>query len=115
MREKESIRELRGYELNYVNCKVKFDVNEGSKRLFKYFIKEILDSDIDLNLYFEDFYSDLKEFIIDYINIFGVNKKNFLVGNGLSEIIDLIIYIFVDKDEVILSFFLSFSMYFIYS
>ncbi|HCU3027500.1 TPA: histidinol-phosphate transaminase, partial [Clostridioides difficile] len=53
--------------------------------------------------------------IIDYINISGVNKKNLLVGNGSSEIIDLIIHTFVDKDEVILSFSPSFSMYSIYS
>ncbi|MDL0248877.1 histidinol-phosphate transaminase, partial [Clostridioides difficile] len=45
----------------------------------------------------------------------GVNKKNLLVGNGSSEIIDLIIHTFVDKDEVILSFSPSFSMYSIYS
>ncbi|HBI8351426.1 TPA: histidinol-phosphate transaminase [Clostridioides difficile] len=115
MREKESIRELRGYEPNHVDCKVKLDANEGSKRLFKYLIKEISDSDIDLNLYPEDSYSDLKESIIDYINISGVNKKNLLVGNGSSEIIDLIIHTFVDKDEVILSFSPSFSMYSIYS
>ncbi|HBY3341319.1 TPA: histidinol-phosphate transaminase, partial [Clostridioides difficile] len=51
----------------------------------------------------------------DYINISGVNKKNLLVGNGSSEIIDLIIHTFVDKDEVILSFSPSFSMYSIYS
>ncbi|MDU4855295.1 MAG: histidinol-phosphate transaminase, partial [Clostridioides difficile] len=49
------------------------------------------------------------------INISGVNKKNLLVGNGSSEIIDLIIHTFVDKDEVILSFSPSFSMYSIYS
>ncbi|EGT2232797.1 histidinol-phosphate transaminase, partial [Clostridioides difficile] len=55
------------------------------------------------------------ESIIDYINISGVNKKNLLVGNGSSEIIDLIIHTFVDKDEVILSFSPSFSMYSIYS
>ncbi|HGT1593644.1 TPA: histidinol-phosphate transaminase, partial [Clostridioides difficile] len=42
-------------------------------------------------------------------------KKNLLVGNGSSEIIDLIIHTFVDKDEVILSFSPSFSMYSIYS
>ncbi|WP_254191040.1 histidinol-phosphate transaminase, partial [Clostridioides difficile] len=70
---------------------------------------------IDLNLYPEDSYSDLKESIIDYINISGVSKKNLLVGNGSSEIIDLIIHTFVDKDEVILSFSPSFSMYSIYS
>lgn len=57
----------------------------------------------------------MKESIIDYINISGVNKKNLLVGNGSSEIIDLIIHTFVDKDEVILSFSPSFSMYSIYS
>ena len=50
-----------------------------------------------------------------FINISGVNKKNLLVGNGSSEIIDLIIHTFVDKDEVILSFSPSFSMYSIYS
>ncbi len=83
--------------------------------MFKYLIKEISDSDIDLNLYPEDSYSNLKESIIDYINISGVNKKNLLVGNGSSEIIDLIIHTFVDKDEVILSFSPSFSMYSIYS
>ncbi len=83
--------------------------------MFKYLIKEISDSDIDLNLYPEDSYSNLKESIIDYINISGVNKKNLLVGNSSSEIIDLIIHTFVDKDEVILSFSPSFSMYSIYS
>lgn len=115
MREKESIRELKGYEPNHVDCKVKLDANEGNKKLFKYLVKELGDSDIDLNLYPEDSYSDLKESIINYIDVSGISKKNLLVGNGSSEIIDLIIHTFVDKDETILSFSPSFSMYSIYS
>ncbi|WP_291583227.1 histidinol-phosphate transaminase [Clostridium sp. UBA6640] len=111
---KESIRDLKEYVPNNLKYRIKLDANEGKNILFKDIYKEGIKFEGDFNI---NFYPDneailLREEIGKYINI---NPANIIAGNGSSEMIELIIKTFVDKDEVILSFAPTFSMYSIFS
>nr|WP_288634429.1 histidinol-phosphate transaminase [uncultured Intestinibacter sp.] len=111
-REKESIRSLEPYVTNPTVCSVKLDANEGDKDLYLDLLKKLGESDITLNYYPDDSYSELKKEINNYV---GYEPKNITVGNGSSELLDLCVKTFVDKDETILSLDPTFSMYSIYA
>ena len=111
-REKESIKSLKPYVVNPTVCSVKLDANEGSRELYLDLLKELANSDLTLNLYPDDNYTDLKRAINNYV---GYEAKNITVGNGSSELLDLCVKTFVDKDELILSLDPTFSMYSIYA
>ena len=111
-REKESIRSLEPYVTNPTICSVKLDANEGDKDLYLDLLKKLGESDITLNYYPDDSYSELKKEINNYV---GYEPKNITVGNGSSELLDLCVKTFVDKDETILSLDPTFSMYSIYA
>ena len=111
-REKESIRSLEPYVTNPTICSVKLDANEGDKDLYRDLLKKLGESDITLNYYPDDSYSELKKEINNYV---GYEPKNITVGNGSSELLDLCVKTFVDKDETILSLDPTFSMYSIYA
>lgn len=111
-REKESIRNLKPYVVNPTVCSVKLDANEGSKELYLDLLKELGNSDLTLNFYPDDNYTNLKRAINNYV---GYGPKNITVGNGSSELLDLCVKTFVDKDELILSLDPTFSMYSIYA
>ncbi|WP_027626274.1 histidinol-phosphate transaminase [Clostridium lundense] len=111
---KESIRNLKEYVPNNLDYKIKLDANEGKNILFKDIYKEGIKfgEDFNINFYPDNETTLLREEIGKYIN---VNSANIIAGNGSSEMIELIIKTFVDKDEVILSFTPTFSMYSIFS
>ena len=111
MKEKQSVKELQPYVVNPIVCSVKLDANEGNKDLFKDLLKDIKE-DFYLNVYPDDNYTELKKAIVDYI---GCKEENISVGNGSSELLDLCVKTFVDKDETILSLDPTFSMYSIYA
>lgn len=111
MKEKQSVKELQPYVVNPIVCSVKLDANEGSKDLFKDLVKE-LGEDFYLNVYPDDSYIDLKKAISNYV---GCKISNICVGNGSSELLDLCIKTFVDRDELILSLDPSFAMYSVYA
>ena len=111
-REKESIRSLEPYVTNPTVCSVKLDANEGDKDLYLDLLKKLGESDLTLNYYPDDSYSELKKEINNYV---GYEPKNITVGNGSSELLDLCVKTFVDKDETILSLDPTFSMYSIYA
>ena len=111
MREKQSVKELQPYVVNPIVCSVKLDANEGNKDLFKDLVKELGD-EFNLNIYPDDSYMDLKKAISNYI---GCKTSNISVGNGSSELLDLCIKTFVDRDELILSLDPTFSIYSIYA
>ncbi|MFD3155326.1 histidinol-phosphate transaminase [Haloimpatiens sp. FM7330] len=114
MREKESIRNLKGYEACQIPFEIKLDANEGKNILLSNLYEEglILDNETPINLYPDNDAILLKKELSKYLNV-SINQ--ILVGNGSSEMIELIIKTFVDKDETILSFTPSFSMYKIYA
>ena len=111
MKEKQSVKELQPYVVNPIVCSVKLDANEGSKDLFKDLVKQ-LGEEFYLNVYPDDSYIDLKKAICNYV---GCKTSNICVGNGSSELLDLCIKIFVDREELILSLDPSFAMYSIYA
>lgn len=111
MKEKQSVKELQPYVVNPIVCSVKLDANEGSKDLFKDLVKQ-LGEEFYLNVYPDDSYNDLKKAICNYV---GCKTSNICVGNGSSELLDLCIKTFVDREELILSLDPSFAMYSIYA
>ena len=111
-REKESIRTLEPYVTNPTVCSVKLDANEGDKDLYLDLLKKLGNSDLKLNYYPDDSYTELKKEINNYV---GYEPKNITVGNGSSELLDLCVKTFLDKDEMILSLDPTFSMYSIYA
>lgn len=111
MKEKQSVKELQPYVVNPIVCSVKLDANEGTKGLFKDLVKQ-LGEEFYLNVYPDDSYIDLKKAICNYV---GCKTSNICVGNGSSELLDLCIKTFVDRDELILSLDPSFAMYCIYA
>lgn len=111
MKEKQSVKELQPYVVNPIVCSVKLDANEGSKDLFKDLVKQ-LGEEFYLNVYPDDSYIDLKKAICNYV---GCKTSNICVGNGSSELLDLCIKTFVDREELILSLDPSFAMYCIYA
>ena len=111
MKEKQSVKELQPYVVNPIVCSVKLDANEGSKDLFKDLVKQ-LGEEFYLNVYPDDSYIDLKKAICNYV---GCKTSNICVGNGSSELLDLCIKTFVDREELILSLDPSFAMYYIYA
>ena len=111
-REKESIRTLEPYVTNPTVCSVKLDANEGDKDIYLDLLKKLGNSDLKLNYYPDDSYTELKKEINNYV---GYDPKNISVGNGSSELLDLCVKTFVDKDEMILSLDPTFSMYSIYA
>lgn len=111
---KESIKNLKEYKTNNIEFKIKLDANEGKNILLQDIYKEGIKFNEDFNL---NFYPDndsyiLKQEIKKYLN---VNISNIIAGNGSSEMIELVIKTFVDKDEIILSSIPTFSMYSVFS
>lgn len=111
---KNSIKNLTAYKACDLPFTVKLDANEGKNILLEDTIKEGLkfDESFNLNYYPDDEASLLKNEISKYVNI---PSENIIVGNGSSEMIELVIKTFVDKDEIILSPTPSFSMYSIFA
>ena len=60
-REKESIRTLEPYVTNPTVCSVKLDANEGDKDLYLDLLKKLWNSDLKLNYYPDDSYTELKK------------------------------------------------------
>lgn len=111
---KNSIKNLKEYKPNKIPYQIKLDANEGKNILLKELYKEGLkfDEDFNINFYPDNDATLLKKEISKYLNI---NTTNIVAGNGSSEMIELIIKTFVDKDEIILSFKPTFGMYSVFS
>ena len=107
---KDSIKDLKKYNTSKIQYKIKLDANEGSGLLFQDICKDF--SDFNMNLYPDNEACNLKEEIKNYL---GVDPSNIVVGNGSSEMIDIVIKTFADKDDFVLSFTPTFSMYSVYS
>jgi histidinol-phosphate aminotransferase len=106
---KASLKDLKPYQPNAAKCSIKLDANESKNYLFK---DGININQIPLNLYPDTASKLLREAISSYIN---VPSNQIIAGNGSSEMIELILKSFVEKNDVILSFKPTFVMYQIYS
>lgn len=107
MKPRENIINLKAYEVKDDPYILKLDANES----IDYFKDEILE--INAIERYPDFDSSiLRKALSKDLNI---SKESITMGNGSSELLDLLFKSFIDKGDVILSFDPSFSMYEIYA
>ena len=103
---KESVRNLVPYRVNDISYKIKLDANEGKNYLLTEQIN--LEKDFEPNIYPD---SDAKELRRKMAEYYECSSDNIIVGNGSSELINLVINAYCEKGEKVLSFTPSFSMY----
>lgn len=102
---KKSVESLDAYFVNNMKYRVKLDANEGQNYL------------LDNNFYIENFRanlypdSDSKKLREKMSLYYGCEKENILVGNGSSELINMIINAYCEVSDEVVSFSPSFSMY----
>ncbi len=106
---KESVRNLIPYRVNDIPYRIKLDANEGKNYLLTEQIN--LEKDFQPNIYPD---SDAKELRRKMAEYYECLLDNVIVGNGSSELINLVINAYCEKGEKVLSFTPSFSMYEIY-
>ncbi|MBU5257327.1 histidinol-phosphate transaminase [Tissierella praeacuta] len=111
---KNNIKNLKEYKINKKPYRIKLDANEGKDIFLKDISKKIIRGleKIDINLYPDTDSFLLRVEIGKYLNI---NPDNIVTGNGSSEMIELIMKTFIDKDDIVLSFVPTFSMYSIFT
>lgn len=102
---KPSVERLQAYFVNDIPYRVKLDANEGSNYLLKDGFKI---DDFKPNLYPDSDSKLLREKMAVY---YSCKAENIMVGNGSSELINMVINAFCDKGDKVLSFVPSFSMY----
>lgn len=102
---KESVEKLEAYFVNDVAYRVKLDANEGSN----YLLKDGFNIEsFSPNLYPDSDSKKLREKMSAY---YGCKTENIIVGNGSSEIINTVINAYCEKDDKVMTFVPSFSMY----
>lgn len=106
-----TIMDLKEYKPNYSAYKIKLDANEGKNLFFGNDDIKCMEA-INISLYPDSSSLGLRQEIGKYINI---NPSNIIAGNGSSEMIELIMKTYIDKDDIVLGFTPSFSMYSIFS
>jgi len=106
---KPSLNALKPYIPNKAIYKIKLDANESKN----YLSNQDLGFEIEnLNRYPDSDATILREKIGQYIQ---VPYNNIIVGNGSSEMIELILKTYVEPNDVVLSYEPTFSMYSIYT
>ncbi len=105
---KKNLRDLVPYRVNDKPCEIKLDANEGCNYM--------LNSKLNLNNFKPQLYpdSDAKQLRENMANYYGCKIENILVGNGSSELLLTTINAFCEKDDQVMTFEPSFSMYPIY-
>jgi histidinol-phosphate aminotransferase len=106
---KPSLSTLKSYVPNTSNYRIKLDANESKNYLID------LNFKIDyrnLNLYPDSDSTTLRQKLSRYL---GVPTQSIVVGNGSSEMIELLLKTFVSPKDIVLSYEPSFSMYAIYT
>ena len=97
---RDEIQELKNYDVNKVECRIKLDANEG------------IDWMEGLNRYPDDYCTILREMLATKL---GVDNDELVFGNGSSELIEQVMRAYLDHDELVLSFSPTFAMYKIYT
>lgn len=102
---KPSVEKLQAYFVNDIPYRVKLDANEGSNYLLTDGLKI---DDFKPNLYPDSDSKVLREKMSQY---YGCKSENIMVGNGSSELINTVINAYCDKNDKVMGFVPSFSMY----
>lgn len=105
MRVKKNIEALKPYEVMMEEDMIKLDANESG-----YQMSQVIE--LPLNRYPDDRALDLKKALAAYL---AVNSKELIIGNGSSEMIELLFRTYLEKGEQVLGFSKSFSMYKIFA
>ncbi|MBN2259480.1 MAG: histidinol-phosphate transaminase [Clostridiales bacterium] len=95
-----AVLDLKAYEVNEINCKIKLDANENVSR------------EDGLNRYPDNL---AKELITALSEKTGLRTSELIVGNGSSELIELVMKTFLEAGEYVVSLEPSFSMYRIFT
>ncbi|WP_326911251.1 histidinol-phosphate transaminase [Sedimentibacter sp. MB31-C6] len=102
---KPSVQKLQAYYVNDLPYKVKLDANEGNNYLLE---DKLIFDDFKPNFYPDSDSKILREKMSIY---YGCKAENILVGNGSSELINMVINAYCEKNDKVMSFVPSFSMY----
>lgn len=105
MKTRTCIETLKPYKVLNINNVVRLDANESSKQM-KY------DISTSLNRYPDDRADALTRAIAEDLR---VSEEEVVVGNGSSEMIELLMKTYIEKGDKILGFEKSFSMYRVFS
>ncbi|HHY90038.1 MAG TPA: histidinol-phosphate transaminase [Clostridiales bacterium] len=107
---KESLRSLHPYSVQKERIRIKLDANENPYNLFQEIQEDFIEGikRCDINRYPDTNSDELRLKIAAHI---GVKEENVICGNGSDEIIQMIIYAFVDKGEYVITHRPTFSMY----
>lgn len=105
---KSHLKDLVPYRADSVDARIILNANEMNDELFQ----EQLVFDRSLSRYPEPHGETLRDRIA---GIHGLRRKNVVIGNGSTELLELIVKTFVDRGEKILTWTPSFSMYRIYA
>lgn len=110
IKERIQIQDLKPYKMSELSCKVKLDANEVNLDLFEE--RKIIGNESNLNYYPDDDALELRVRLESYL---GIDRNNIIVGNGSSEMIELVLKAYIDSDDYVLSLKPSFSMYKIFT
>ncbi len=102
---KDSISKFVSYKPNIDEYEVKLDANESVPN--KDLLSELLSLDT-INLYPDNYAIELRKEIASYQN---VSLEEVMVGNGSSELLELVVKTFLNPNDVVLSIEPSFVMY----
>lgn len=108
MRLKRAIRDLKPYAPNETDYLVKLDANESANYLFPEGYQFPVGA---INRYPDSASRDLRH---KMASVYGVDAEQLIVGNGSSEMLELILKTYVEPGDVILSLEPSFVMYQVY-
>ncbi len=106
---KKTLTSLKPYQVEPSFDGIRLDANETNNFLFR---DGITLNNVDFHRYPDHHAIGLRDALSQYLD---VDSTYILEGNGSSELIELIIKTYAEKDELILSFEPTFSMYRIYS
>lgn len=104
-----ALKDLKPYQPQAEQASIKLDANESKNYLINDTFKL---NDLSLNLYPDSNANLLRTKLSAYTN---VPTSQIVVGNGSSEMIELILKTFIESGDNVLSFEPSFSMYTIYT
>ena len=105
---KSYLKDLKPYNPNQIDAQIILSANESRNYLFK----EGFTFTKDTSKYPEANADSLREKLAAKWNL---DKNNFIVGNGSTELLELVVKTYVDSGDSILTFSPSFSMYDIYA
>ncbi|MCF7924925.1 MAG: histidinol-phosphate transaminase [Candidatus Izimaplasma sp.] len=108
MKIKQAIQELKPYQVNDNDVEIRLNANETTNYLFKdgFFL------DFDTSKYPDTLSNILRKSLSEN---YQLQQDNFVIGNGSTELLEIVVKTYTEKDDTVLSFSPTFSMYGIYA